>query len=56
MKNRLFDVAVIVGMVFLLVVLNQLGLLEKYAKFALIPFLVFYFLGKYAERRIKRNS
>jgi len=51
MKKYLFDIAMILLMAGLLVLLNELGLLEEYAKFGVIPLLVFYFLGKYSQRK-----
>ena len=53
MKKYLFDAAMIVLMAGFLITLNQLDLLDKYAKFGVIPLMVFYFLGKYSERRFK---
>ena len=56
MKNITFDIISILIMGGLLLILNQLGILEKYAKFSMIPFLVFYFLGKYSERKIQKKN
>jgi len=56
MKKRIFDVAIIVFMVVLLLLVNQMDFLEKDARFAVIPFLAFYFFGKYSERKSQCNS
>lgn len=53
MKKRTFDIIVILIIAILLVTLNQFNLLEKSAKFMVIPIIVFYFLGQYAERKFK---
>ncbi len=53
MKKYLFDVVMIVLMAGFLIVLREFNLLEKYVKFGMIPLMVFYFLGKYSERRFK---
>lgn len=49
MKIQRFDILMIVAMTFVLVGLSQMELLQ----FALIPMLVFYFVGKYAGQKSK---
>lgn len=38
----------------LLVTLEQFDLLEKSAKFMLIPILTFYYIGQFAERKFRK--
>jgi len=54
MKKRTFDIIMILLIAILLVTLNQFDLLEKSAKFMLIPILAFYFLGQFAERKFQK--
>jgi hypothetical protein len=54
MKKRTFDIIVILLLAILLITLNQVDLLEKSAKFMLVPILVFYFIGQYAERNFQK--
>lgn len=54
MNKRSFDIIVITVIAISLVMLNQVDLLEKSAKFMLVPILGFYFLGQYAERKLKK--
>ena len=49
----LIDVLFILISALILLLLNQYGLLQKYAVFTLIPILVAYFLGQFAERKFK---
>jgi hypothetical protein len=53
MNKRIFDIIVIVIIVLFLTELAYFDLLEKSAKFMLIPILIFYYLGKYSERKFK---
>jgi len=53
MKRKLFDTFMILLMAGLLIILEEFDLIEKYRYFALIPLLIFYFLGKFSERRFK---
>jgi hypothetical protein len=55
MKKLHFDLLIIFSMAVLLLTLNRLGLLEEYAKFGLIAFLAFYWLGQYSERKFKKK-
>ena len=50
-KKFFFDAVFILICAVALFVLNQYGLLEKHAQFALIPMLVAYFLGQFIERK-----
>lgn len=54
MKKRTFDIIIILALSIILIILNQFGLLEKSAKFMVIPILAFYFIGQYAERKFKK--
>lgn len=54
MKKRTFDIIVILIIAILLVTLNQFNLLEKSAKFMVIPMLALYYLGQFAERKFKK--
>jgi len=53
MKKKHFDIIVILIITAFLVSLAASGLLEKSAKFMFIPFLIFYYIGQYSERRFK---
>ena len=46
-------IIIVIIAVFLLA-LNFFGLLEKSAKFMLIPILAFYYIGQYSERKFKK--
>lgn len=54
MKKRTFDIIMILLIAILLMTLNQFDLLEKSAKFMLIPILAFYFIGQFAERKFQK--
>ncbi|MCK9321230.1 MAG: hypothetical protein M0P32_04410 [Bacteroidales bacterium] len=54
MKKRTFDSIIILVLSIILIILNQFGLLEKSAKFMVIPILASYFIGQYAERKFKK--
>ncbi len=45
------DILVILGFGILLVTISELGLLSRLAKFALIPILGAYLLGKYVAKK-----
>jgi len=53
MNRKLFDIFMILLMAGLLIILEEFDLIEKYKYFALIPLLIFYFLGKFSERKFK---
>ncbi len=53
MKRRTIDIIVILLIAITLVILNQINLLEKLAKFMFIPILAFYYFGQYSERKFK---
>ncbi len=57
-KRILFDVLFIIISAVILLVLNEYGLLEKYAQYALIPIIFAYSLGQYVERnfQISKNE
>ncbi|HSJ11623.1 MAG TPA: hypothetical protein VK916_03000 [Gillisia sp.] len=55
MKKIQFDILMIVLMAVLLLVLNQFDLLEESAKFGVVALLVFYWLGKYSERKFSKK-
>jgi len=54
MKKRAFDIIVILLITIILIILYQFNLLEKTAKFMLIPILAFYYLGQYSERKFQK--
>jgi hypothetical protein len=54
MKKRIFDIVMIFLIGVFLLILSEVELLEKSAKFMFIPILTFYFLGQYSERRLKK--
>lgn len=51
MNASKIDILVILGFGILLVTISELGLLGKLAKFALIPILGAYMLGKYLAKK-----
>ncbi len=53
MKKRTIDIIVILLIAIVLVILNQVNLLEKSAKFMFIPIAAFYYFGQYTERKFK---
>jgi hypothetical protein len=53
MKKRTFDSIIIVLIGVSLTILAYFGLLEKSAKFMVVPMMAFYFLGQYAERKFR---
>jgi len=54
MKKRAFDIIAILLITIILIILYQFNLLEKTAKFMLIPILAFYYLGQYSERKFQK--
>ena len=48
-----FDMIVIVLIAIFLTTLSYLDLLEKSAKFMLIPILAFYYIGQYSVKKFK---
>jgi len=54
MKKIYFNIIVIITTAVFLSILYFLGLLEKSAKFMLIPILAFYYIGQYSERKFKK--
>ena len=56
MKKRIFDAIFIIIAAAILIVLSQYGFLEKYIGLALIPILIAYQLGKYSERKFKKDK
>ncbi|MGM0635749.1 MAG: hypothetical protein ACQESK_06755 [Bacteroidota bacterium] len=53
MKKTTFNIIVIALFTILLLALSQFDLLDKSAKFMLLPILAAYFIGQYAERKFK---
>jgi len=53
MKKKYFDIIVILIITAFLVILSSFGLLEKSAKFMFVPFLIFYYIGQYSERKFE---
>ena len=54
MKKRYFDIISIIVIAIFLGILAMFNLLEKSAKFMLIPILAFYFIGQCSERKFKK--
>jgi hypothetical protein len=54
MKKRIVDLIFIVVSAFVLIVLSEYEVLEKYVGFSLIPILMAYFFGQYSERKFKK--
>ncbi len=54
MKKKYFDMIVIIIIGIFLIGLDVFDLLEKSAKFMLIPILAFYYIGQYSERKFKK--
>ena len=54
MKKRTFDIIMILLIAIIMIILNQFDLLEKSAKFMLIPILAFYYIGQYTERKFQK--
>jgi len=55
-KKTIYDVLFILISGIILIVLDEYGLLEKHAGFALIPILIAYFAGQFVERKFKYKS
>lgn len=53
MKKRTINIIVILLIAIVLIILGEIELLEKTAKFMLIPILAFYYFGQYTERKFK---
>ena len=53
MNKKNFDRIVIILIAVVLVALAYFGLLEKSAKFMLVPLLAVYYIGQYSERSFK---
>ena len=56
MNKRLFDGLFILIAAAVLIILNQTVGLENHLAFALIPILMAYYLGQYAERKFKNKD
>ena len=54
MNKTIFTLAVIAAMAVLLIILNQLNFLTKHSIFAMIPIIVAYYLGQFAEKKFKK--
>ncbi len=54
MRKRYFTIIIIVVIAVFLTILDLFNLLEKSAKFMLIPILAFYFIGQYSERKFTK--
>lgn len=55
MKKIAIDIIVIISITMLLLGLDYFNLLEKSAKFMLIPILAYYFIGKTIERKLNKK-
>ena len=53
MNKKNFDRIVIILIAVVLVALAYFGLLDKSAKFMLVPMLAVYYIGQYSERSFK---
>lgn len=57
MKKITFDIIFIAIATGILLLINHYGYLEKYIAFSLLPIVIAYFLGQYAERKFgNRNT
>jgi len=54
MKKRIFDSIFIIVSAIILIALLKFNFYEKHIGFALLPILVAYHLGQYAERKFKK--
>ena len=54
MKKMYFNMIIIIVIAVFLTLLDMFDLLEKSAKFMLIPILIFYFIGQYSEKKFKK--
>jgi len=54
MNKHLFDIIFITVSATLLIIFVETNVIEKFIGFALIPILIAYFLGQYAERKFKK--
>ena len=55
MKKKHFDIIVIISIAVFLGTLMVFDLVEKFAKFMVIPMLAIYFIGQYSERRFRNE-
>ena len=55
MKKRLIDIFLIILIAISLMTLESFNLLEKSAKFMVVPIMGFYFLGWFVERRFQKK-
>ncbi|MBP7508118.1 MAG: hypothetical protein KA807_09875 [Prolixibacteraceae bacterium] len=53
MKKRTINIIVILLIAIILIILGELEMLEKSAKFMLIPIVALYYFGQYTERKFK---
>ncbi|WP_170265066.1 hypothetical protein [Salibacter halophilus] len=51
MKSKYVDVLMILVITVFLIAMNEIGILEKYVEFIIIPMLAVYFVGKYVQRK-----
>jgi|GEM_PF-719605 hypothetical protein len=56
MRKIALDATVIILMATLLITLNQFDLLEPSAKYMIVPFLAFYFIGQFVGRKFHRKT
>ena len=54
LNKKRFDYLVIIVIGLFLITLSWFDLLEKSAKFMVVPFIAFYQIGQYSERRFKK--
>jgi hypothetical protein len=56
MKTKSIDIAVIIALALGLILLNEFGYMQEYTKFAFIPMLSLYYLGRYVEQKIGKSK
>jgi hypothetical protein len=56
MKSKYIDVLMILIITIFLIAMNEIGILEKYAEFMIIPMLAIYYIGKYVQRKFSQKS
>lgn len=55
-KEYVIDILIIAAMTVFLIGMNELGWLRSYAHFAMVPFLLIYFIGKYVGKKFAKKD
>lgn len=55
-KEYVIDILIIAAMTVFLIGMNELGWLRNYAHFAMVPFLLIYFIGKYVGKKFAKKD